>query len=523
MARSLVLLPWLFPAVATATTFLWMFESPEGLFDSIFKRFGHSAPYFLQTSNDALIVVILVNIWIGIPFNYLVVQSGLQTIPPDLHEAAVIDGASWWKELTRVTIPLLRETILTVLMLGIAGTMNVFAFVWILTMGGPADATMLPGPLAYTQAFVEFNYGQGAAIILGVVAVLLCVAFMFLIATRPRSGAGTAGQTVAGQTLASPRFSAKRGVRMTLSPPALAPVEARRRQKERGEAAPPRRSSFKWVAFLRAQLGRLGLVITMFCLLFPIYWLLQSSLSTNLELFHTPAYFFPPHPTFQGFIDAWRLMRVDLLHSLVIATGVVLLDVALAVSAGYGLFLARVRKTATVVRLLVLVGIVFPTITFVIPLDQLLYHLHLLNSYPGLILADSLYSTSLGVLIVYTYMLSIPQEMVEAAHIDGASSTRTLWSVIMPIARPAIAVTAIFAFLTGWGDFLFAETFTSNNNILPASITVYNLSGVAVETGQVVWPEVMAGSLILALPVLLAIIVAQRYIRIGISAGAIKG
>ena len=165
----------------------------------------------------------------------------------------------------------------------------------------------------------------------------------------------------------------------------------------------------------------------------------------------------------------------------------------------------------------------FPTITFVIPLDQLLYTFHLLNTYPGLILADSLYSTLLGVLIVYTYMLSIPQEMVEAASIDGASSTRALWSVIMPIARPAIAVTAIFAFLTGWGDFLFAETFTSNNNILPASITIYNLSGVAAQTGAVIWPEVMAGSLILALPVLLAIIVAQRYIRIGISAGAIKG
>ena len=107
---------------------------------------------------------------------------------------------------------------------------------------------------------------------------------------------------------------------------------------------------------------------------------------------------------------------------MIIATGVVLLDVALAVSAGYGLFLTRVRKTAAVVRLLVLVGIVFPTITFVIPLDQLLYTLHLLNTYPGIILADSLYSTPLGVLIVYTYMLSIPQEMVEAASIDGASS-----------------------------------------------------------------------------------------------------
>jgi multiple sugar transport system permease protein len=187
--RSLVLLPWLFPQVAVATVFLWMFASPAGLFDSLYKSLGlgHSVPYFLQTSNDALIVVILLNIWIGIPFNYLVIQSGLQGIPTNLHEAALIDGAGWWKELTRITIPLLRETLLTVLLLGIMGTLNVFGFVWILTQGGPADATMLPGLLAYTQAFVDFNYGQGAAVILGVVVVLLCIAGMFLLVTRSKS------------------------------------------------------------------------------------------------------------------------------------------------------------------------------------------------------------------------------------------------------------------------------------------------------------------------------------------------
>ncbi len=188
-ARSLVLLPWLFPPVATATVFLWMFSSPSGLFDSLYKSvgLGHQVPYFLQTGNDALIVVIILNIWIGIPFNYLVIQSGLQSIPGDLHDAALIDGAGWLKELTRITIPLLRETLLTVLMLGILGTMNVFAFVWILTQGGPANATMLPGVLAYSQAFVNFNYGQGAAIIIGVVVVLLCVAAMYLVVTRSQA------------------------------------------------------------------------------------------------------------------------------------------------------------------------------------------------------------------------------------------------------------------------------------------------------------------------------------------------
>jgi multiple sugar transport system permease protein len=188
-ARALVLLPWLFPPVATATVFLWMFSSPGGLFDSLYKSLGlgSAVPYFFQTSNDALIVVIILNIWIGIPFNYLVIQSGLQAIPADLHDAALIDGAGWWRELTRITIPLLRETLLTVLLLGIMGTMNVFAFVWILTQGGPADATMLPGVLAYTDAFSNFNYGQGAAIIVGVVVVLSCVAGMFLISTRSQS------------------------------------------------------------------------------------------------------------------------------------------------------------------------------------------------------------------------------------------------------------------------------------------------------------------------------------------------
>ncbi len=312
---------------------------------------------------------------------------------------------------------------------------------------------------------------------------------------------------------------------MTATRPALAAVEANGPSSTTSTigTSPRRRPSRKWAALLRTQFGRVALIITMICLLFPIYWLVQASLSPNRELFHTPPYFFPPHPTFQGYIGAWRLISVDLLHSLVIAAGVVVLDCALAVTAGYGLFLARVRRTATLVRLLVLVGIVFPTILFVVPLDQLLVTVHLLNTYPGLILADSLYAAPLGVLIVYTYMLSIPHELVEAASIDGATSARALWSVVVPIATPAIAVTAIFAFLTAWGDYLFAETFTSGNGIVPASVSIADLSTVGVTSPNPVWDEVMAGSVILALPVLLAVIFAQRYIRMGIGAGAITG
>lgn len=276
----------------------------------------------------------------------------------------------------------------------------------------------------------------------------------------------------------------------------------------------------RWMAASRRSIARGLLLITMICLLFPVYWLIQSGLSTNLELFHSPAYFFPPHPTLAGLQDAWQIISGGLWHSLIISVGTVLLSLFLAITAGYGLLLARAQRVGGLVRVMVLFGLVFPTITFVIPLDRILYTLHMLDTYQGVILADSLYSVPLGVLIVYTYMLSIPHELIEAAQVDGASSLRVLWSIAVPIARPAIATAAIFAFLSAWGDFLFAETFASNNQILPASIAIYNLTGLTMQ--NVNWPEVMAGSLILGIPAVAAVAFAQRYIRAGISAGALK-
>jgi multiple sugar transport system permease protein len=279
-------------------------------------------------------------------------------------------------------------------------------------------------------------------------------------------------------------------------------------------------AKLRWPATARRFLSRAVLLITMIGLLFPVYWLIQSALSTQLELFHSPAYFFPPHPTLAGLRDAWQIIDSGLWHSFIISAGTVVLSLFLSITAGYGLLLGRARGTGALVRLLVLFGLVFPTITFVIPLDKILYTLHILNTYQGVILADSLYSVPLGVLIIYTYMLAIPNELIEAAQVDGASSLRVLWKIAIPIAQPAIATAAIFAFLSAWGDFLFAETFASSNQILPASISIYNLTGVTLQ--NVNWPEVMAGSLILGIPAVAAVAFAQRYIRAGISAGALK-
>ena len=203
-------------------------------------------------------------------------------------------------------------------------------------------------------------------------------------------------------------------------------------------------------AVLRRRMGQLLLALTMFCLLFPVYWLVQSSISTQRELFHTPSYIFPPNPSLVGFKEAIPAIAPALGSSAIIACGTVVVTLFVAVTTGYGLTLSRLGAGGSLVRFLVLMGLVFPVIMFVIPLYELFDHFHLLNSYVGLILADSLYSVPLGILIMYTYMLSLPASFGEAASADGASRGRILVSIVLPLSRPAAATTAIFAFLGAW-------------------------------------------------------------------------
>jgi len=188
IGRALVLLPWLLPSVAVSSVFLFIFYTNGGLANTVLLALHIVNQPVLWFANPglALFVIILVNIWIGIPFNFLILQSGLQSLPLDVHEAAAVDGAGWWRELFSVTVPMLRESIFAVVMLGVIGTLKVFDFVWIMTQGGPANGTMLPGPLAYQQAFVQFNYGNGSAIIVLTVLLMVVLSLIYVRATSSR-------------------------------------------------------------------------------------------------------------------------------------------------------------------------------------------------------------------------------------------------------------------------------------------------------------------------------------------------
>jgi multiple sugar transport system permease protein len=188
LLRRLVLVPWLIPLLAVGTIFSLLFGTNGAPINTLLQKLHiiHAAIPWLIQGDPALIAIILVNIWAGLPFNIIVLYSGLQDIDPRLHEAAMVDGAGPLQKFRYITMPLLRPVLLIVIMLGIIATVKVFDIVWVMTGGGPNNATQLLSSWAYTQAFNNFNFGQGAAIANVLLVISFVLALVYLRSLRTR-------------------------------------------------------------------------------------------------------------------------------------------------------------------------------------------------------------------------------------------------------------------------------------------------------------------------------------------------
>ncbi|MCW8220018.1 carbohydrate ABC transporter permease [Streptomyces griseolus] len=174
--RSLILLPWLVPMVVSGIVWRRIFDQDTGVLNSFLGTLGlgGDTPWLTSTSM-ALVSVILVNIWIGIPFNMVILYGGLQEVPKELHEAAALDGASAWRTFRSVTLPVLKPVITVVLVLGFMSTVKILDLVLALTDGGPADSTQTLGTLTYQNSFVQMDFGAGAVV--GNVLILISAVF----------------------------------------------------------------------------------------------------------------------------------------------------------------------------------------------------------------------------------------------------------------------------------------------------------------------------------------------------------
>ena len=184
--RALFLLPWLIPLIVASATWKSILDQDTGIMNGFLQAIGViDGPIpWLSSPDVALIAVIMVNIWIGIPFNLTLLYSGLQDIPDELYEAGALDGATGWKAFWHITWPNLRSVVGVVLMLGIIYTLKVLDIILGLTQGGPANATQTIATLSYRASFVEFKFGQGAALSNILILISLVFAVIYLRSTR---------------------------------------------------------------------------------------------------------------------------------------------------------------------------------------------------------------------------------------------------------------------------------------------------------------------------------------------------
>lgn len=260
-----------------------------------------------------------------------------------------------------------------------------------------------------------------------------------------------------------------------------------------------------------------GAVLIAAFMLFPLYWTINVSLEPTSDLFRIPPIWFPWHVTWAGYREAVQLEGGHFLTSFLVALGVVVVTIAVAAPAGYALGRFTLRGSSTVSGTVLVVQMI-PAIVLANAFYGIFNHLHLLNSYPGLILADSTYSVPFGVILLRAFMSTLPTEVLEAGVVDGASQFRLFRSVALPLSRNSVITVSLFAFLGAWGDFLFAVTLNTSGGVVPVTVGIYEFIGFQTTN----WNAVMATSVLTSIPAILLLGVAQRFVSAGITAGSVK-
>jgi multiple sugar transport system permease protein len=252
--------------------------------------------------------------------------------------------------------------------------------------------------------------------------------------------------------------------------------------------------------------------------LFPVYAVVVGSFESTTTLFSGTYYWLPHAATLDNYRTVIQAQSGNVLTSLIIGLGTAALALIVAVPAAYALSKYRLRVTGILVGSLLVCQIV-PSIVLATSLFIVFHWIHLLNSYPGLIIADGTYAIPFAILVLRAFFFGLPNEVLQAARVDGASEWQTFIRVVIPLARSAVITVAVFAFLNGWGDFIFALTILNGSGIEPITLGIYTYLG----NYSTDWGAVMASAAFAMVPAGVMLVVAQRYIASGLTAGSVVG
>jgi len=261
-------------------------------------------------------------------------------------------------------------------------------------------------------------------------------------------------------------------------------------------------------------------LVSLLLVMFPFYWMLNTSLKPASEIFLSPPTFISSNWSLDAYVTVLteRPFARYFLNSLVVTLGTTVLSVTLAAFAAYG-FTRFFPRGATPFVVFLLFTKMLPETLLIIPYFQLMASVGLLNSYLALILAYSSFALPFSVWMLIGFFRSIPRDIDEAAKIDGASYLQTFFLVILPLARPGLVAVTLFTFLIAWNSYLWALVLTTDASMHVLSVGVANMVG----EYSVQWNELMAAAVIAAVPVMLLFSFLEKHLVNAITSGAVKG
>jgi len=266
--------------------------------------------------------------------------------------------------------------------------------------------------------------------------------------------------------------------------------------------------------------GRVALVLLALFVLLPVYWLTATAFTKKEDVFAQNRPFFPVDPTLENFIGFFQndALLKNLGNSVIVSSGTAVLAVLVGGLMAYSLSKFRYRGR-NAIMFMFLIGQLIPGALLLISLYLMLSSAGLLYTYAALILSFTTFTLPLTVFLLKGIMDGLPDDILEAAKVDGLSRTATVFRIVFPLVVPGLITAAMFAFMRGWSDLLFALTLAGpDKQTLPAGLTQ-----AFIHEGTADWPALMAASLITSLPLVIIFVVLQRYFVSGLASGAVKG
>jgi multiple sugar transport system permease protein len=258
-----------------------------------------------------------------------------------------------------------------------------------------------------------------------------------------------------------------------------------------------------------------GVIFTVI-LLSPLYWVLSGSLMTQRELFSPHFSLWPRELVYENWTNAVVRLWPHLATSAIVSVCTSALTLLVTAPAAYAIVWLKVRGRGAILSFM-LTSQMLPAIVFVIPLFVVFSRMNIVNTLPGLILGDMTFTVPFALVMLGAYLREFPYQLVEAALVDGAGQWRAFFSIVLPVTITGMITVAIFSFLMPWGDLIFALSLITESGLQPLTLELYKARGAL----GIDWSFLLAGSLLTALPAVIFVVAASRYIVSGFTRGAL--